>query len=165
GVETFLRLAEKSPQTQFMWVGGQPDDLRAWRGRASELKNVKFTGFVHNAELPLYQAASDILIAPYEKVISGSSGGDSASVASPMKIFDYMAVQRPIITSDLPVIREVLDEKSAIFCPPDDVEAWHSAITKLLGDKTLRENLAKNAYERVKEFAWGRRQKKILKDF
>jgi len=28
-----------------------------------------------------------------------------------------------IITSDLPIISEMLDEKSAIFCPPDDVDA------------------------------------------
>ncbi len=167
GVETFLRLAEKSKGTNFLWVGGQPDEVHAWRGRASDrkLKNVKFTGFVHNAQLPLYQSAADILIAPYESKISGSSGGDSASVASPMKIFDYMAAKRPIITSDLPVIREVLDEKSAIFCPPDDVDAWHAAITRLLADDSLREKLAKNAYERVREFAWGKRVKKILKGF
>ncbi len=167
GVETFLRLAEKSPRANFLWVGGQPDDVHVWRGRASDrkLKNVKFTGFVHNAELPLYQSAADILIAPYESKIAGSSGGDSASVASPMKIFDYMAAKRPIITSDLPVIREVLDEKSAIFCSPDDVDTWHAAITKLLGDDVLREKLVKNAYKRIKEFTWEERQRKILKGF
>ena len=48
---------------------------------------------------------------PYPRSIFGSSGSaDSAAVASPMKMFEYMAVERAIITSDLPVIREVLNE-------------------------------------------------------
>ncbi|MBT4310212.1 MAG: glycosyltransferase family 4 protein [Anaerolineae bacterium] len=165
GVETFLRLAEKSPGANFLWVGGQPDDVHIWRGRASKLRNVKFTGFIHNAELPLYQSAADILIAPYESKIAGSSGGDSASVASPMKIFDYMAAKRPIITSDLPVIREVLNEDAAIFCPPDDVDAWHAAVTRLLDDDALRDKLAENAYALVGENTWLARQKKILAAF
>ena len=165
GVETFLALAKKSLGTQFVWVGGRQVEVEEWSEKSKEQKNVKFTGFIHNSELPLYQSAADILIAPYERVISGSSGGDSASVASPMKIFDYMAAKRPIITSNLPVIREVLDEKSAIFCPPDDVDAWHAAITRLLADDSLRKKLAENAYERVREFTWVERAKKILKEF
>ncbi len=162
GVETFLAVAEKSPKTQFVWVGGKQADVDAWRGKADGQKNVKFTGFVSQAELPLYQSAADVLIAPYESKISGSSGGDSASVASPMKLFDYMAAKRAIITSDLPVIREILDEESALFVPPDDVDAWHAAITRLVVDDFLREKLAKNAHARVEEYTWLARQKKIL---
>lgn len=165
GVETFLRLAEKSSGTQFLWVGGRQIEVEMWSERAKKQQNVKFTGFIHNAELPLYQSAADILIAPYERVISGSSGGDSASVASPMKIFDYMAAKRAIITSDLPVIHEVLDEKSAIFCPPDDVDAWHAAITQLLADDALREKLAENAYARVENYTWLARAEHVLEGF
>ena len=165
GVETFVALAEKSPQVQFVWVGGKPADVDAWRGRARGLENVKFTGFVQQAELPIYQAAADILIAPYASQISGSSGGDSASVASPMKLFDYMAAKRAIITSDLPVIREVLDEESVVFVPPDDVHAWHAALTRLLEDENLREKLAENAYAIVGEYTWLERQKKIMANF
>ena len=165
GVETFLKLAKKSLGTQFVWVGGRQVEVQEWCEKAAAQKNVRFTGFVQQSELPLYQSAADILIAPYESKISGSSGGDSASVASPMKIFDYMAAKRAIITSDLPVIREVLDEKSAIFCPPDDVDAWHAAIKQLLVDDALRENLAENAYVCVQEFTWVERAKKILDGF
>ena len=62
---------------------------------------------------------------PYGRSIMGSSGtADSASVASPMKMFEYMAAGRAIVTSDLPVIREVLNEKNAVFCEPDVLEDW-----------------------------------------
>ncbi|MCP4141582.1 MAG: glycosyltransferase family 4 protein [Chloroflexi bacterium] len=165
GVETFLALAEKSPNVEFIWVGGRQDDVEGWREKAGEQKNVKFKGFVQQSELPLYQSAADILIAPYASQISGSSGGDSASVASPMKLFDYMAAKRPIITSDLPVIREILDEESAVFVPPDDVDAWHTAVTRLLDDENLRKKLAKNACEIVGEYTWQERQKKVLQEF
>ena len=162
GVETFVTLAEKSPETQFLWIGGRQADVEVWRERAKEQENLRFTGFIQQTELPLYQSAADILIAPYASQISGSSGGDSASVASPMKLFDYMAAKRAIITSDLPVIREVLKEETAVLVSPDDLDAWHNAITRLLSDPELREKLAKNAYARVKDYTWLARQKKIL---
>jgi glycosyltransferase involved in cell wall biosynthesis len=167
GAETFLALAQKSPQTQFVWVGGRQAEVRAWRGRASAAgaDNAHFIGFIPNGELPLWQAAADVLIAPYGREIAGSSGGNSASVASPMKIFDYMAARRAIICSDLPVIREVLNEQSALFCPPDDTEAWHAALTRLLGDAALREHLAENAYRQVGGHTWVARQEIILENF
>jgi len=167
GVETFLALAENSPQASFVWVGGRPADVEMWRERTSArgLENVKFTGFIQNAELPIYQAAADILVAPYESKISGSSGGDSASYASPMKLYDYMAAKRAIITSDLPVIREVLDEESAVFCPPDDLDAWHAALSPLLADEKMRKKLAENAYARVGENTWLARARRLLNGF
>ena len=167
GVETFLILAEKNTKGSFVWVGGHPVEVEMWRERTSArgLENVKFTGFVQNADLPLYQAAADILIAPYESRISGSSGGDSASFASPMKLYDYMAAKRAIITSDLPVIREVLDEESAVFCPPDDVVAWHAVLAPLLADENMRKKMAENAYARVGENTWLARARRLLNGF
>jgi len=147
GVELFLSLARSNPQAQFVWVGGRTDDITAWKKRA-ESDNITFTGFIPNDELPLYQAAADILLMPYGRSIMGSSGtADSASVASPMKMFEYMAAGRAIVTSDLPVIREVLNEQSAIFCRPDDVNDWNTAIAKLLTDPQLRERLGAQAQQ------------------
>ena len=135
GVELFIELARRIPSAQFVWVGGRPQDVNEWRAKASSqnLRNVLFTGFIPNRDLPLYQSAADVLLMPYARSIFGSSGSaDSAAVASPMKMFEYMAAERAIITSDLPVIREVLNESNAVFCPPDDVEAWKTALEDLL---------------------------------
>jgi len=103
-------------------VGGNPADTASWIDRLEQdaVKNVKLTGFVPNAELPLYQAAADVLLMPYEKSIAGSGGGNSAEICSPMKMFDYLASGRVILASDLPVFHEVLNENNAIFCPPED---------------------------------------------
>ena len=59
---------------------------------------------------------------PYGKMVAGSSGGNIAEVSSPMKMFEYMASGRVILTSDIPVLREVLNENNAVFYIPEDIE-------------------------------------------
>jgi len=162
GADLFLGLAKEIPQAHFVWVGGKPDDVEAWKARAQS-DNVTFTGFIPNKDLPLYQSAADILLMPYSRSIMGSSGtADSASVASPMKMFEYMAAGRAIVTSDLPVIREVLNEKSAVFCEPDDLEDWKAEIEKLLADEPRRVELGQQAFKNVQSYTWLARAEKIM---
>ncbi|HEY9152574.1 MAG TPA: glycosyltransferase [Anaerolineales bacterium] len=168
GVELFIELARRIPSAQFVWVGGRPQDVNEWRAKASSqnLQNVLFTGFIPNRDLPLYQSAADILLMPYARSIFGSSGSaDSAAVASPMKMFEYMAAERAIITSDLPVIREVLNESNAVFCPPDDVDAWKTAIENLLAYEPRRLMFARQARFAVENHTWIARARKALDGF
>jgi len=161
GTDLFLALAKEIPQAHFIWVGGRPDNIATWQSRAQS-DNVTFTGFIPNQDLPLYQSAADILLMPYSRSIMGSSGtADSASVASPMKMFEYMAAGRAIVTADLPVIREVLTKKNAIFCEPDDVENWRVEIEKLLTDEPRR--FALQARQDVQGYTWLARAEKIVK--
>jgi glycosyltransferase involved in cell wall biosynthesis len=165
GVELFLELARRIPSVQFVWVGGRPQDIEEWRAKASS-QNVLFTGFIPNRDLPLYQSAADVLLMPYARSIFGSSGSaDSAAVASPMKMFEYMAAERAIITSDLPVIREVLNESNAVFCPPDDVEAWKTALEGLLAYEPRRLMFARQARLAVENHTWITRARRVLEGF
>ena len=127
--------------------------------------NVSLVGFVENQRLPLYQAAADILLMPYERSIAGSSGGNSAAYASPMKMFEYMASQRVIISSDLPVIREILNDSNSVLCPPDDSTAWGQSLMQLLNDPSLRQRLANQAWQDVQAYTWEKRAEKALADF
>ena len=97
GMGLLVALAEALPEVNFLWVGGRPDDVEYWRSRLAERKanNVILTGFIENSKLPLYQAAGDVLLMPYEQEIAGSSGGNSAAICSPMKMFDYLAAWPP----------------------------------------------------------------------
>lgn len=165
GADLFLALAKSIPQTHFVWVGGRPEDIAAWKPRA-ESDNITFTGFIPNRDLPLYQAAADILLMPYSRSIMGSSGtADSANVASPMKMFEYMAAGRAIVTSDLPVIREVLNEKNAVFCRPDEIGEWKTAIESLLMDQAQRISLGNQARSDVQGYTWLSRAERILNGF
>jgi glycosyltransferase involved in cell wall biosynthesis len=168
GADLFLALAKSIPQAHFVWVGGRSEDVAMWKQRAEteNIPSLTFTGFIPNQHLPLYQSAADILLMPYSRSIMGSSGtADSASVASPMKMFEYMAAGRAIVTADLPVIREVLNKNNAVFCEPDGIGDWRLEIEKLLGDETRRIDLGKQAQEDVQKFTWLARAEKILDGF
>jgi glycosyltransferase involved in cell wall biosynthesis len=165
GAELFLDLAASLPQAQFIWVGGRPEDIENWKKRVKS-GNVVFTGFIPNRDLPHYQAAGDILLMPYSRSIMGSSGtADSAAVASPMKMFEYMAAGRAIVSADLPVIREVLNESNAVFCKPDDTGDWRLVIESLLEDEAHRTKLGDRARQDVQGYTWVARAQRIMNGF
>ena len=168
GAELFLALARTISSAHFVWVGGRPEDIEVWRQRAetNHLYNITFVGFIPNGSLPVYQAAADILLMPYSKSIMGSSGtADSAGVASPMKMFEYMATGRAIASAYLPVIREVLNENNAVFCRPDDIQSWKSALERLLNDENLRDELGTQARRDAQGYTWVARAQRIMNRF
>jgi glycosyltransferase involved in cell wall biosynthesis len=168
GMEVFLELGKRLQDVRFLWAGGRPEDVETWKARASlqGLTNVLFTGFVLNEQLPLYQAAADILLMPYSKKIGISSGkGNSADVSSPMKMFEYLATGRAIVASDLPVFHEVLNESNAVFCAPDKARDWEGALRALLDNPTLGQKLGKQALQDAQNYSWNERAKRILDGF
>lgn len=168
GGELFLELAARLRGVRFLWAGGNPEDVEYWKNEAESrgLSNVTFSGFLHNAQLPLYQAAADILLMPYSREIGISSGGgNSARISSPMKMFEYLAAGRAIVSSDLPVFREVLNEANAVFCPPEKTAAWEGAIHALLDSPAQREKLACQARADAAQYAWTERARRILDGF
>jgi glycosyltransferase involved in cell wall biosynthesis len=167
GLELLFELAQELGQYQFLWVGGTPQAVADWRIRLREaqLENVILTGFVENSRLPLYQTAADVLLMPYTTSVAASSGQEISEIINPMKMFEYMAARRPIVTSSLPVIREILDETRAVFCPPTDTAAWKAAILALATEPARRATLAANARAEVENYTWLRRAQRALQGF
>jgi len=164
GIELLFELARALPKLQFIWVGGTPDRVEHWRRKLAEARvtNVKLFGFVENSRLPLYQAAAEILVMPYGSRVEASSGQDIADVINPMKMFEYMAAGRAIVTADLPVIREVLDESMAAFCPAGDIGAWRTTILELSDDNQRRNALGLSAREAAQRYTWTARAIRAL---
>ncbi len=167
GLELLVELAKDFPQVQFLWVGGKPEAVAGWKTVIDNLalKNIQLTGFIPNEQLPLYQAVGEILLMPFGKSVSGSSGGDTAEVCSPLKMFEYMAAGRAILTSDLPVLREVLNENNALFYAIEDYDDLKAKFTLLMGDNELRDKLASQARTDVVQYTWQERMQKVLKRF
>lgn len=164
GMSLMLELARRNPQITFLWAGGEALTVADWKDRIAGggYANVRLLGFVANSDLPLVHAASDVLLMPYQPHVKTSSGSDTMAFASPLKMFEYMASERPIISSDLPVLREVLSESTALLVPPDDLEAWHEALNWLLEDPKRGAALARRAREEVNQYTWQSRALKIL---
>ena len=165
GADLLLELAKQMPQVNFLWVGGTSELVEFWRGKLTEARmtNVTMTGFIKHEKIPLYQAASDVLLMPYSRSISASSGQDIAEVINPMKMFEYMASGRAIVSADIPSIREVLNDANAIFCEPDDVGIWKGAIASLLSNKSRRHELEIQARKDVEQLTWIKRAERIMK--
>jgi glycosyltransferase involved in cell wall biosynthesis len=79
-----------------------------------------------------------------------------------MKMFEYLACGRVIISSDLPVLREVLNEQNAILLPPDDVGAWVGALEEIKGDPKRRQKLMTQARNDAKHYTWESRAALLL---
>jgi glycosyltransferase involved in cell wall biosynthesis len=167
GADLFLALAGKFTQASFVWVGGRAAEVDTWRARAARqgLTNLTFTGFLPNEQIPLYQSAADVLLMPYQRTVATSSGGNTADICSPMKMFEYMAAGRAILSSDLPVLHEVLDETIAVFCQPDDFESWESVLGGLLTDEKRRQALGQRARQAAQKYSWIERCRRALELF
>ena len=76
-----------------------------------------------------------------------------------------MAAGRTIVSADLPVIREVLNEKNAVFCEPDILENWRIRIDELLSNEARRVELGNQARRDVESYTWVAREQRVLEAF
>ena len=91
----------------------------------------------------LYIGAMDICVAPI------SLGSNQAS---PVKLFDYMACARPVVASDLPVVREIVGSSGcAELVPAGAVEALSQVLVELLADQSRQRAMADAGRKRVVE--------------
>lgn len=154
GSETLLEASTLLPSDVLLVViGGEEEQIAPLRSR---YPHVHFAGFRPYREIADNQAAADVLVIP-------NTGRDrvSARFTSPLKLFTYMASGKPIVASDLPSIREVVDETSAYFVAPDDPAALARGIETALHDPSAAQKAAQ-AREKVTEYTWAARAKRII---
>lgn len=165
GTDLILELADRLPEINFLLAGGEPNQVANLAAQVDQrgLNNIILTGFIPNRDLPRYQAACEVLLMPYQKHVAASSGGDISRYLSPMKLFEYMACGRAILSSNLPVLNEILNQTNAVLLPPDEIEAWVSALRMLLMHPEQRYKLAERARSDVQGFSWDIRAARILK--
>jgi glycosyltransferase involved in cell wall biosynthesis len=165
GMELIIRLAPLCSWAQFHVVGGSAADVELWKTRARAMPNVHLHGFVPPGHVPRYLRAFDVLLAPYQRSVSVfGGGGDVAKWMSPLKLFEYMAADRPVVCSDLPVLKEIVqDGATALLCDPEDAMAWSAALTRLRDDLSLRRSLAAAARQRFDlHHTWTARAQRVL---
>jgi glycosyltransferase involved in cell wall biosynthesis len=164
GMELIAKIAERCSWADFHIVGGTRADIDRWSAELSDAENVHFYGHVPHGRTPGYLAAFQVLLAPYQRRVTVLGLGDIASWMSPLKIFEYMAAGKPIVCSDLPVLREILDHnETGIFCEPEEAADWASAIERLSRDAALMARLGDNARALLTErYSWAKRARRVL---
>jgi len=123
-------------------------------------KRIILTGCIPLADVPRYLDAADILLAPYVHL-----GGGSKFFGSSVKQFEYMAMEKGIVASDIGQVGELLKhEHSALLVEPGDSTALAEAVLRLLKDTELCKRIAKNARKDVlAKHTWRKNVEEILR--
>ncbi len=149
-------LARPDGQQLFVLVVGDGParaPLEAQAARLGVSARLRFTGVVERDKIPSLVSSFDIAIQPAAN-----------PYASPLKLFEYMALARAIVAPDQPNIREVLEDgRSAILFRPGDPESFAAAVMRLAGDASLRARLANCSSETVgfRDFTWRRNAERV----
>lgn len=115
---------------------------------------------VPHHEIPELISKADICIAPLSLNDRNVTQG-----ACPIKVLEYMAAGRPLVASNMPIVRELVreDVDGLLFSPNDPDDLARQAIS-LLRDVELSQRLAESAAAHVREkFTWHEAQKKLGK--
>lgn len=121
--------------------------------------HVVFTGLVPQADGPAHLAACDVLVSPH---VPNSDG--TPFFGSPTKLFEYMAMGRPIVASDLDQIGQVLTHgESAWLVRPGDAAALADGIERVVDDPALARRLAERARaDAVSRHSWRQHTQRIV---
>ncbi len=152
GVEFLIQSAplilKESTHTKFLIIGDGPmkEELIDLAEQMAVSDKFIFTGVVPYEEVPKYINASDICVVYKKPLKSGYS---------PLKLYEYMACEKPVIASRVEGF-EILEENHAgILVEPENPKELAKAIIKLLKDERLRRELGENGRKYVtKNHSW-----------
>ncbi len=115
---------------------------------------------VPHHEVPALIAESDICVAPL-----GLNDRNVTQGACPIKVLEYMASSRPLIASNMPIVRELIREDvDGLLFSPNDPDDLARKVLMLLSDLELSKRLADSATTRaLTKFTWHESQKKLVK--
>jgi len=158
GVNTLAQSAKFLPEDYLIiFIGGTEDDILSFKTRYIDLKNIIIQGHKHHSEIPIWLKAADVLSLPNtakEKI--------SKYYTSPMKLFEYMASQRPIVASDIPSITEIINSNNSVLVKPDDPADLARGLFEVVENLELADILSKEAFKEVQKYTWENRADGII---
>lgn len=163
GVFTLADTARMVPEANFIFIGGTAHEVVAFKERYADCPNIIVGGLQPLACVPRYLKAADVLVLPSSRKSSVARlAVFSEYDTSPIKLFEYMASGVPIVASDVPSSREIVDEESAVMAEPDQPESFALAVRKVLADPARAASIAKNAQTKAQEYTWEKRAGRII---
>ncbi|WP_454760907.1 glycosyltransferase family 4 protein [Caulobacter segnis] len=156
GVGWALEALPHLPPTTHLVIVGDGPALAGLRTRAEELgltARLHLVGRVRHDEVSAYMRTFDIALQTA-----------SVAYASPLKLFEYMALGRAVIAPDQPNIREVLDDGvNALLFDPDSEMSFRMMLTRLCDDAALRAQLGARARMTIEErrLTWAHNAERI----
>jgi glycosyltransferase involved in cell wall biosynthesis len=123
------------------------------------LSQIKFHGFIAPSDIREKVKDAHILVAPCR------AEGKMPFVAH-TKIYEYLALGRPIVAADLPAIREeLIDGHNAYLFEPGNPDALADCLRKVISDPVVSLRLAESAKNLASSFSWKRRAERLESAF
>lgn len=155
GIYTLLEASKfLSSECLVVVIGGSIAEIEKLK---KEYSNVLFLGRLPYHELARNQQIADVLVVPNDP-----ESAESEKYTSPIKVFAHMASGIPIIASDLPSLRAILNESNAFFFRAGDVADLARVIQEVGSNTVEAEMHAEQACVDVQSHSWANRATLIL---
>lgn len=163
GVECLIAAMPQIEMGRLLIAGGPEPRVEALRGLATELaveERVVFLGMVPPAERFHVIDDADICLLPLTDTAIGSR------YTSPLKLFEYMAMGKPVVAADVPALRSVIvSGENGILVPVGDPPRLATAVNALLADREVARSIGRSGRQRVEAFSWQARASKLIELF
>lgn len=147
--EVFPKLLEQGYQLHLVLVGqvhqAESNSLINHLINSQYKDKISVTGFIALEKIPNYLAAMDITVL-----------ANTEDYCSPLKIFEYMAMGKAVVSVDTEAIRQIMRPgKEGLVFERGNLQAFEKQMQSLIADKEMREKLGEAARKRmVDEFQW-----------
>ena len=165
GAEDLIDVAAKlNEDIRFLMIGKNLEIL----GEKAKEKGVSskfiFAGFVRHEDVPKYITAGDVAVAPYNPKGFGEMER-YGFYFSPIKIFEYMACGKPVVATDLEIIRDIINEnRCGLLTKLGDAGDFAEKIKMLLGNEALIKQFGENGRNAaIEKYTWDRVAHQIYK--
>jgi len=164
GVEFLIYAApyilEKCPDVRFLVVGDgvMKNKLLEIASEIGVTDNFTFTGRIPYEIVPVYINAADVCVAPFIKDRNSKIG------LSALKTYEYLACGKPIVASDIPGVKDLIDlSGGGISVPSEKPEELANAVVKLISDQEMRNIMGEHGRNYVYEnHSWDGVARKII---
>ena len=158
GIENFIKLSLMNKNKKFCIIGGNKLEIYKIKKnlKSKNTENLKFIQFSKPTILNYYLQNSKILVVPQI----------DETAESPMKLFEYLSLSKPILASRTNPISEILKNNiNAVLYKTNNIYDMNLQFNRLLKNKSLRKNISKSSQIVSKKYTWEKRADKIFLEF
>jgi phosphatidylinositol alpha-mannosyltransferase len=153
-LQAYAQVKARMPDTRLLIVGPDGGMRQGCEGfvRREELKDVVFTGYVSEEDLPRYYKTADVFCAP-------NTGNESFGII----LLEAMAAGTPVVASDIEGFAYVVGHQAeGLLVPRCDTGALADALFQLLSEPDRRQEMGHNGQNKAQSFDWSRISQQVL---